>query len=308
MERNKNCFRYFKEIHSLSMKKLKHLDVRTEDELPGSVSPSSDETDSIRSHIKKMGPICKSRKKFVHVSPLSSMAEDDNFDEQILSNGSFISTADDETMWLSSGCFSPSSFFKERNGSDEWLVSWLSTMASASTDLDSSSQASEAENIEDLNGDEPIFWPFERKIDWKSEETWKHFTMSPRKDIIKVTALEETVNTNKNLQKPKQGSKDCHNGGHKIREGNTMPSRLRESTKVSAKIVPLNIENQILALKVEEDDIMGSISTCRNLWKDDFTSNGDVPIEKVVGLGEFDGHEGIDSDFNEGVFLLDEAL
>ncbi|TYJ44923.1 hypothetical protein E1A91_A02G019100v1 [Gossypium mustelinum] len=263
------------------MKKLKHLDVQTEDELPGSVSPSSDETDSIRSHIKKMGPICKSRKKFVHVSPLSSMAEDDNFDEQILSNGSFISTADDETMWLSSGCFSPSSFFK---------------------------QASEAENIEDLNGDEPIFWPFERKIDWKSEETWKHFTMSPRKDIIKVTALEETVNTNKNLQKPKQGSKDCHNGGHKIREGNTMPSRLRESTKVSAKIVPLNIENQILALKVEEDDIMGSISTCRNLWKDDFTSNGDVPIEKVVGLGEFDGHEGIDSDFNEGVFLLDEAL
>lgn len=198
------------------------------------------------------------------------------------------------------GCFSPSSFFKERNGSDEWLVSWLSTMASASTDLDSSSQASEAENIEDLNGDEPIFWPFERKIDWKSEETWKHFTMSPRKDIIKVTALEETINTNKNLQKPKQGSKDCHNGGRKIRKGNTMPSRLRESTKVSAKIVPLNIENQILALKVEEDDIMGSISTCRNLWKDDFTSNGDVPIEKVVGLGEFDGHEGIDSDFNEG--------
>ncbi|XP_012480729.1 uncharacterized protein LOC105795577 [Gossypium raimondii] len=181
-------------------------------------------------------------------------------------------------------------------------------MASASTDLDSSSQASEAKNIEDLNGDEPIFWPFERKIDWKSEETWKHFTMSPRKGIIKVTALEETVNSNKNLQKPKQGSKDCHNGGRKIRKGNTMPSRLRESTKVSAKIVPLNIENQILALKVEEDDTMGSISTCRNLWEDDFTSNGDVPIEKVVGLGEFDGHEGIDSDFNEGVFLLDEAL
>ncbi|MBA0585141.1 hypothetical protein Gorai_015929, partial [Gossypium raimondii] len=168
--------------------------------------------------------------------------------------------------------------------------------------------ASEAKNIEDLNGDEPIFWPFERKIDWKSEETWKHFTMSPRKGIIKVTALEETVNSNKNLQKPKQGSKDCHNGGRKIRKGNTMPSRLRESTKVSAKIVPLNIENQILALKVEEDDTMGSISTCRNLWEDDFTSNGDVPIEKVVGLGEFDGHEGIDSDFNEGVFLLDEAL
>ncbi|TYI91813.1 hypothetical protein E1A91_D02G020800v1 [Gossypium mustelinum] len=255
------------------MKKLKHLDVRTEDELPGSLSRSSDETDSIRSHIKKMGPICKSRKKFVHVSPWSSMAEDDNFDEQILSNGSFISSADDETMWLSSGCFSPSSFFKEQ--SNLFLK-----------------QASEAENIEDLNGDEPIFWPFERKIDWKSEETWKHFTMSPRKDIIKVTALEETINTNKNLQKPKQGSKDCHN----------------ELTKVSAKIVPLNIENQILALKVEEDDTMGSISTCRNLWEDDFTSNGDVPIEKVVGLGEFDGHEGIDSDFNEGVFLLDEAL
>lgn len=169
-------------------------------------------------------------------------------------------------------------------------------------------QASEAENIENLNGDEPIFWPLERKIDWKSEETWKHFSMSPRKDIIKVTALEETINMKKNLQKPKQGSKDCHNGGCKIRKGNTMPSRLRESPKVSEKIVPLNIESQILALKVEEGATMGSISTCRNLWEDDFTSNGDVPIEKVLGLGEFDGHEGIDSYFNEGVFLLDEAL
>ncbi|GMI64394.1 hypothetical protein like AT1G05894 [Hibiscus trionum] len=65
-----------------------------------------------------------------------------------------------------------------------------------------------------------------------------------------------------------------------------MPSRLRESTKVST-------EDQILPLKVAQDDV---------------TSNEEVPIEMFIGLTEFDGHEGIDSELTEGVFLLDEAL
>ncbi|KAK8571551.1 hypothetical protein V6N13_047222 [Hibiscus sabdariffa] len=255
---------------------------RVEDEVPRQpLSACYIKTESIRSQIKNMGPVCKSRNKF-NVSPWSPMPEDsDDFDERVLGDGSFSSSAD-ETMWLSSGCISP--FFKEH---DQGLVSWLSTMAS---DLDSSSAvsdtdepsflvSSEAENIEDFDVDEPLFWPFERKIDWKSEGTWKHFIMSPRKNTVKITAPEENFHTNKSLRKSKHGSR-------KIKNGNSMPSRLRESTKVSAR-------DQILPWKVAEDD---------------FTSNEEVPIEMVVGLNEFDGHEGIDSELNEGVFLLDEAL
>ncbi|XWS35250.1 hypothetical protein CRYUN_Cryun21dG0109800 [Craigia yunnanensis] len=198
-------------------------------------------------------------------------------------------------------------------------------------------QTSKAENMEDFSADEPLFWPFDRKIDWNSEETWKYFSMSPRKDIIKVTTPEgispisigsELNNRNRNLLNRcrkelvlhsestaskilelKQGSIGYNNNkSGRVKRGNTMPSRLRESTKDSAKIVPLDIDNQILPLKVGEVPTTKSVLTRRNFWEDDFTSNEELSIETVLGLGEFDGHEGIDSEFNECGFLLDEAL
>jgi hypothetical protein len=45
-----------------------------------------------------------------------------------------------------------------------------------------------------------------------------------------------------------------------------------------------------------------------NLSQDDFASNRKLPIEILLGLDEFDGHEGVDSEFNEGVFSLDDSL
>ncbi|XVF37837.1 hypothetical protein REPUB_Repub20aG0045400 [Reevesia pubescens] len=441
--------------------KKKHVVVQREVELPRPISACS-QTESIRSQIPRTDPI----------SSQLSRAEDVDFDKQ-LCKGSFSSAADD-SMWLSSGCISPSSFFKEHElsspfdlAADEWLVSWLSRIAdsyissskskpeelksfalpkevtgkillesmegaggitwlshsqgnhatsspsdcaeriksccencsdestsdsnslmSLSTNLDSSSQVSdmdktslmvsslnlgedgsqwmsnteleldsfqscfpspsnlslqqtsEAENMEDFSADDPLFWPFDRKIDWNSEETWKYFSMSPRKDIIKVIAPEETSpisigselnNRNTNLPNRcrrkwvpnsgsiaskilelKQGSKAYNNNNNKnsgrVKKANTVPSRLRESTKDSAKIVPLNIGNQILPLKVGEVPTKKSVLTSRNFWEDDFTSNEELSIETVLGLGEFDGHEGIGSEFNECIFLLDEAL
>ncbi|TQE11690.1 hypothetical protein C1H46_002726 [Malus baccata] len=48
----------------------------------------------------------------------------------------------------------------------------------------SNSSVSEAEDLEDLTTtDEPLFWPFERKTDRNSEETWNYFSMSPRKGM-----------------------------------------------------------------------------------------------------------------------------
>ena len=87
-----------------------------------------------------------------------------------------------------------------------------------------------------------------------------------------------------------------------------MPSRLRESTKNSAKIVPLDISNQILPLKVGEISTTKLVLTTKNFCEEDFTSNEELSIETILDLGEFGGHEGIDSEFNEGDFLLDKAL
>ncbi|XP_022761008.1 uncharacterized protein LOC111307255 [Durio zibethinus] len=236
--------------------------------------------------------------------------------------------------------FSPSPSCKNIWGSE--AKSNISTTINREDEITESNlsleQTSEAENIEDFGADEPLFWPFDRKIDWNSEETWKYFSMSPRKDITKVTTPEGTspisigseLNTrNRNLPNRcrrnlvldsgstaskvlelKQGSKGYNNNNStgRAKRGNTMVSRLRETTKGSAKMVPLDIDNQILPLKGGEVPTTTSVLTSRNFWEDDFTSNEELPIETVLGLGEFDGHEGIDSEFNEGVFSLDEAL
>ncbi|XVE84596.1 hypothetical protein DITRI_Ditri17bG0025400 [Diplodiscus trichospermus] len=463
---------------SPSMKK-KLVVVQREDELSRPISACS-RIESFRSRIKSIDPICTARKKVVPVSPGLLVEENVDFDKQI-GEGSFLSPGDD-SMWLSSGCVSPSAFFEDHKLSspfnhvaDEWLVSWLSTLAdsyvslskgaslsnscksnseehksftpaealsgtwqlpspgtcetdppedsvelsksscgncsdeptsdgnysmslcsnlesSLNLDEDSSqwlskteleldcfhscftspscksSQGSEAkssisttinrkdevtesnlsletisgeENMEDFSADEPLFWPFDREIDWNSEETWKYFSMSPRKDIMKVTTPEGTSprsigselnNKNRNLPiksrkklvldsgstaskilELKQGSKGYNNNSSsnnsgRAKRGNTMPSRLRETTKHSAKIVPLDIDNQILPSKFGEAPTTKPLQTSRSFWEDDITSNQELSIETVLGLGEFDGHEGIDSEFNEGVFSLDEAL
>ncbi|XVF84474.1 hypothetical protein PTKIN_Ptkin17bG0039700 [Pterospermum kingtungense] len=416
--------------------------VQREDEPPRPTSARS-HTESIRSRVKKTDPVCTARNKDFPVSPRLLTEEDVDLDKQ-LGKGSLLSAGDYDSMWLSSGCLSPSAFFEEHKLSspfhhvaDEWLVSWLSTLAdtyvslskgtslsnssnskpeedklyalakavssgkllegglegestsdsnnlmslstnpdttsqvldmdktgfmvSSNTELDldyvhsrlpspsckdiwgsdevdptisttinredgviesnnmSSEQTSEAENMEDLSGDEPLFWPFDRKVDWNSEETWKYFSMSPRKETMKVTTPEQndpnrcrknlilnSGSTASNLLELKQGSKGYNNNSNdrgSVKRGSTKPSRLRESRKNSAKIVPLDIDNPILPLSTTK-----SVLTSKNLWEDDFTTMEELPIETVLGLGEFDGHEGIDPEFSEEIFLFDEAL
>jgi hypothetical protein len=71
---------------------------------------------------------------------------------------------------------------------------------------------------------------------------------------------------------------------------NSMPSRLKKSVK----------DGRIPTPKVDSGNT--------NLSQDDFASNRKLPIEILLGLDEFDGHEGVDSEFNEGVFSLDDSL
>ena len=45
-----------------------------------------------------------------------------------------------------------------------------------------------------------------------------------------------------------------------------------------------------------------------SMGKEDFALDEELPIETLLGLDEFDGHEGVDSGFDGDVFSLDELL
>nr|KYP58452.1 hypothetical protein KK1_013860 [Cajanus cajan] len=81
----------------------------------------------------------------------------------------------------------------------------------------------------------------------------------------------------------------------------SMTSRLNTCPKSSAKVVPLECEDEKVTLK------SGVLSNTDLLGKEYFALGQELPIETLVGLKEFDGHEGLDFEYND-VFLLDEYL
>ncbi|KDO43481.1 hypothetical protein CISIN_1g043246mg, partial [Citrus sinensis] len=202
----------------------------------------------------------------------------------------------DECMWLSSDYFETKS-----------------SNSSASSVTTTRAAASEAEDLEDFiaaaAADEPLFWPFAREQDWSSEEAWKCFSMSPRRDMAKVESSGQQFPVRKT--NPKAGcSRNKPNRGiisnnKDVKETNAVPSRLRNLNKVSMEVqvvLPLETGNDH-AIKPTK----GKAAISRSFCVDDVVLNDELPIETVLGLGEFDGHEGIDLDLNEDVFFLDKS-
>ncbi|KAJ6419113.1 hypothetical protein OIU84_029257 [Salix udensis] len=62
-------------------------------------------------------------------------------------------------------------------------------------DLSPENSSSEAEVLKDSNTDGPLFWPFDKKLDWDSEEDWKCFAMSPRKNMPKLSISPRRVSS-----------------------------------------------------------------------------------------------------------------
>ncbi|CAK7322594.1 unnamed protein product [Dovyalis caffra] len=184
-------------------------------------------------------------------------------------------------------------------------------------DISLENSSSEAEVMKDFNTDGPLFWPFDKKLDWNSEEVWKCFAMSPRKDMMELSIYPQGISSESvgvkihdrkmeskvgcrrrlvfssgsaasNIVEKKQ-REDNNSSTKKI---NSKPTRLKNSTKGK--------DRKVSAPKVDSEN--------RNLSKDDFiASNKEHPIEILLGLGEFDGHEGVDSEVNEGFFSLDDS-
>ncbi|KHN30106.1 hypothetical protein glysoja_010484 [Glycine soja] len=137
---------------------------------------------------------------------------------------------------------------------------------------------------EEFSADEPLFWPFEGKLNWNSEEPWSSFCTSPRRRFDSKS----TTSRIKGCDKKK--------GNEALCIVNYETSKLSMWAKSSAKIVPL--------LECEHFD---SNKDQLLLGKEYFDLCQELTIETLVGLKEFDGHEGLDSEFDD-VSLLDEYL
>ncbi|KAG4961423.1 hypothetical protein JHK87_038056 [Glycine soja] len=168
----------------------------------------------------------------------------------------------------------------------EWLSdssSW-SIVVPPSVSTSSSFTGVQCGNSEEFSADEPLFWPFEGKLNWNSEEPWSSFCTSPRRRFDSKS----TTSRIKGCDKKK--------GNEALCIVNYETSKLSMWAKSSAKIVPL--------LECEHFD---SNKDQLLLGKEYFDLCQELTIETLVGLKEFDGHEGLDSEFDD-VSLLDEYL
>uniref|UniRef100_K7M3J0 Uncharacterized protein n=1 Tax=Glycine max TaxID=3847 RepID=K7M3J0_SOYBN len=156
---------------------------------------------------------------------------------------SLLSLEDEDSEWLSDS--KPSGGSSE-NSSTPISYNW-SIVVPPSVSTSSSFTGVQCGNSEEeFSADEPLFWPFEGKLNWNSEEPWSSFCTSPRRSSAKIVPLLECEHFDSN-------------------------------------------KDQLL------------------LGKEYFDLCQELTIETLVGLKEFDGHEGLDSEFDD-VSLLDEYL
>ncbi|EOA38927.1 hypothetical protein CARUB_v10011325mg [Capsella rubella] len=212
-----------------------------------------------------------------------------------------------------------------------------------------------AETVDSKNSsnvDEPLFWPYEQRFDWRPEDILKHFSMSPRRKKLlnakfsagtsprsmraqllqarkldlkdgckrklvfngpitnasKIPELKRTTSnsSNKNNNSMKnEPTKNC------VKRNKSLPSRLRKSSKTCSKVVPVEMGEGVIAAERAKVEITARKLINRRsktMLEDDFALMNDFSIENAVGLGEFKGREGIDSEFNSDTFFFHDSL
>ncbi|KAJ4891400.1 Uncharacterized protein Rs2_31148 [Raphanus sativus] len=189
---------------------------------------------------------------------------------------------------------------------------------------------------------EPLFWPLEQKFDWTTDDIMKHFSMSPqRKKYIgsksastsprsmrarlhtrrldlkegckrklmfngsgsnsKLTRIPELEQTTEKISKNRRPI---------LKRNKSLPSRLRNSSEISSKVVPIEATEESVEVSREEKTTRKLVMNrkSRTFLEDDFGLMNDFSIENAVGLCEFRGREGIDPDFNTDGFLFEDSL
>lgn len=197
----------------------------------------------------------------------------------------------------------------------------------------SSSSTGTSERKEASESDEPIFWPFERTA-YNSPEFEKFLSLSPRRNTMDMGYAEvrqlnpvlqrlrkNKLSSAKKSIEPHRGSTNsCPKGTkvssqEKIQKAPTAPSRLSRTTKASAPSshqVPSNCQRRRpphLKLGPPRKVSTPKLQTDHPLKE---TGARGIPnladkkgrIEELIGLDEFDGHEGIGSDSPDYQFCL----
>ncbi|KAF8658216.1 hypothetical protein HU200_059438 [Digitaria exilis] len=181
--------------------------------------------------------------------------------------------------------------------------------------------------------DEPIFWPLER-TSYSSPDFDKFLIVSPRRNTMDIGYAEvrqlnpvlQRLHKNKlpSAKKSTESDRGTTNSGRKgtkassqekIQKAPAVPSRLSRTSKASALSshqVPSNCQKRRpphLKLVAHRKVISPKLPAHQSIKK---IEDGEIQkladkksrIEELIGLDEFDGHEGISSDSSEYQFSL----
>ncbi|CAH2059915.1 unnamed protein product [Thlaspi arvense] len=128
----------------------------------------------------------------------------------------------------------------------------------------------------------------------------------------RIPELKRTISNSSSNSSPKktENQQQQQHIRNSVKRNKSLPSRLRKSSKISSKVVPIGATEETGEMGREQKTPKKLIMTrkSRTFLEDDFALMNDFSIENAVGLCEFKGREGIDSDFNTDGFLFDDSL
>ncbi|XP_022145197.1 uncharacterized protein LOC111014703 [Momordica charantia] len=193
----------------------------------------------------------------------------------------------------------------------DWFLSGFPS-PSFRSGLDFEVKLAGARAIGDVDPDEPIFWPIELKIDWKSMEDWDWFSISPRKDLRSSATPPNSTGFRFEGRKMNlnQAPKRRLVFSSRSAASEMMELKQRQDKRVTTVprigTVPSRFNR---AIKNSAGKRSGEKLFCvdRDFLETDLAENEELPIETLSGLREFDGREGIDSEFDDVVLSLDET-
>ncbi|CAO2838133.1 unnamed protein product [Amaranthus hypochondriacus] len=170
--------------------------------------------------------------------------------------------------------------------------------------------------VEEIDSEGPLFWPNDQKQDWDLTLD-DSFNISPRK-------ISQNSFQSNQISSPKSGFPVSSSVRLKFRP-KKMKSKVFNDTKTGlAKLKSFKKTNSVLfkhgshgkkkrdlpvGKSVEEFIRLISIIGMNKMFPEGHELSSELePIETLVGLNEFDGHEGVDMEFEGENFSLDECI
>lgn len=170
----------------------------------------------------------------------------------------------------------------------KWVSNYENTLLSNLTIIGVEDEKSQNDSSfqQDQEVVEPLFWPFEWEFDWTSQDINKYFAMSPQRYMIDMKIAYRDGRGKRLTFNTEKMESDV------VKRVNSIPSIVRNSNKLDIK------------MEVADDPKAYSPNSIHR--NKEFSSNQELPIENILGLNEFDGHEGIDFEFSEDIFSMND--